>query len=210
MTGLSLNAYAQTSDLIVLDQRNNHGQFSIDNVHVVEKQYYKVIFMDVHVKVKDLALEDIADVYWTSITLTNENGKKYSAEGRDGPDCKKDWDGTFWDSTTVKGSDGGIGMHSFCYMVEKEFHNFKVYYIIPFNNLNNPYTPFQIGNIVLDQSNDPTSTPSSSSTDSNPSSSIPSISSASQSATNIFEQLMNFLRQIFHFMILGTSFLNDS
>jgi hypothetical protein len=201
MIGFSLNAYAQTSDLIALDQRNNHGQFSIDNVHVVEKQYYKVIFMDVHVKVKDLALEDVADVYWTSITLTNENGKKYSAEGKNGPDCKKEWDGTFWESTTVKGSDGGIGMHSLCYMVEKEFHNFKVYYTIPFSmppNYTTLYPSVQIGDIILNQSNDPTY-----SGGSNPSTSSPSV-------TNFFEQLMNYLKQIFHFMILDSPFLNDS
>ena len=222
--GLSLNAYAQTSDLIPLDQRNHYGQFSIDNVQVSEKDYYKVVSMDVHVKVKDLALEDISDVYWDSITLTNENGKKYQPEGNGGPDCKKEWDGTFWPNTTVTGSEGGIGQHSFCFMVEKEFTDFKVYYTIPFyniNNPNNPYPSFQIGNIDLTQNTNtqvqtPSSSPSdsnlsaSSPSDSNLSASSPSDSSISPSTTNIFEQLTSFLKQIFHFMILGSSFLNDS
>ncbi|MGI0060329.1 MAG: hypothetical protein ACREBJ_11245 [Nitrosotalea sp.] len=151
----SADASAQTSDLVLLDDRNHYGQFSIDNVHVVEKNYYKVIFMDIHVKAKDLALEDTANVFWDSITLTNENGKKYQPEGNDGPDCKKAWDGTFYVISSVAGSDGGIGQHSSCYMVEKEFNNFKVYYTIPYYNYN--LHSFPIGNVVLNEKNDPTS-----------------------------------------------------
>lgn len=216
--GLSLNAYAQTSDLIRLDDQNHYGQLSIDNVHVSEKEYYKLVMMDVHVKVKDLALEDFANVYWGSITLTNENGKKYQPEGNVDANCnKKQFDGTFYTIPGVKGTEGGIGQQSLCYMVEKEFNNFKVYYTIPFyntHNPDNPFTSFQIGNIDLTNANGQISSSSSNSYDSNPSISNPPASSSSsdtsQSTTNIFEQLMSFLKQIFHFMILGTSLLNDS
>ncbi len=211
--GLSLNAYAQTSDLIQLDDRNHYGQFSIDNVHVSEKEYYKLVLMNVHVKVKNLALEDTANVYWDSITLTNENGKKYQAETNVDTDCnKKGFDITFYELQTVSGTEGGIGQHSLCFMVEKEFNNFKVYYTIPFYNINNPSNPFssyQIGSIDLTNINGQVTTPSSSPSDSSPSVS-PTYTGTSPAPTNIFEQLMNWLKQIFHFMILGSSFLHDS
>jgi len=212
MTGMSLNAYAQASNIIRLDDQNHYGQLSIDNVHVSEKEYYKLVIMDVHVKVKDLALEDFANVYWGSITLTNENGKKYQPEGNVDANCnKKQFDGTFYTIPGVKGSEGGIGQQSLCYMVEKEFNNFKVYYTIPYyntNNPDNPYTSFQIGNIDLTNTDGQVTAPSSPSDSS--SSPNPSISTTSQSTANIFEQLMNFFKQIFHFMILGSTLLNDS
>jgi hypothetical protein len=195
---IPITSFAQASDLIPLDDRNHYGQFSIDNVHVSEKEYYKVIFIDVHVKVKDLALEDSSEVFWDGITLTNENGKKYQAIKNVGSDCNpKQWDGTFYVMQGVSGKEGGIGQHSLCYMVEKEFYNFKVYYNIPYYTIPNSdmHSPsFQIGNIVLNQSNDPTFNGVS-----NPSTSNPSTSSTSQSATNIFTQFFDWLKSLFHF-----------
>lgn len=202
MIVLSLNAYAQTPNTVLLDEQNHYGQFSIDNVRVFEKDYYKVVSMNVHVKVKDLALEDSSNVYWYSITLTNENGKKYQAEGGVDADCnKKGWDGTFYEVQMVSGSEGGIGQHSLCYMVEKEFNNFKVYYTSPLNNPNNPFPVFQIGSIDLTQdTNDQVQTlsqnPSNSSQSSPSNFSSPS---TSQSQTDIFEQLIDMIKNLFHF-----------
>ena len=204
MIGLPLNAYAQTSDLVPLEDKKHYAQFSIDNVRVEEKDYYKVIFMDVHIKVKDLALEDSTEING-KVTLTNENGKTYQPNP---PDCQLP---CLFPLTLITGAEGGIGKISVQYMVEKEFNKFKVYYNIPYydmqNPSNNPYPSFQIGSIDLTNVNGQVPTPSSSPSDTNPSSNL-STSNISQS-TNIFEQLMNWLKQIFHFMILG-SFLHDS
>jgi len=174
------SALAQTSDLILLDTQNHYGQFSIDNVHVVEKQYYKIIYIDVHVKVKDLALEDSATAYLDGITLTNENGKKYQST------CTNVGAGTFYDTQTVSGRDGGIGMRSLCYMVEKEFSNFKVYYTIPYYNFNTHST--QIGDIVLDQRNDPTINPTSDIGNSN-----------TPNTLDFFSQLIQWFKNLFKF-----------
>jgi len=186
----SVTAFAQTSDVIPLDDRNHYGQFFIDNVHVSEKDYYKVIFMDVHVKVKDLALEDGTSVFPNGIGITNENGKKYGIEVS-GPDCSY----PAFSEYQTSGSQGGLIHFSVCYMVEKEFNNFKVHYTN--TQVGYPLQISSIGSIDLTNINGQVSTQSSSSLDSSPPTSNPSVSSVSQSTVNIFEQFMNFLKQIF-------------
>lgn len=188
MMGLSFNAYAQTSDIIQLDDLNHFGQISIKNIHVSEKEYYKEIYMDVHVQANDLALEDGFGINAQSFTIMNQNGKSYGTSS----DCNM----PTWD-VPILGKKGGFGDFSICFEVEKEFNDFKIYY--KYHSLNYfDRSAVQIGNISLNEKNDPTSSP------------LTSTPSSSPSITNFFEQLMNYLKQLFHFMILGSSFLNDS
>jgi hypothetical protein len=147
---IPVSSFAQTSGIIPLDEFNHKGEISINNINVSEREYYKVIFMNVHVKIKDLALEDGTIINTSNIRITNENGKTYGPEGL-GQDCKAP---TF-SETSITGSEGGIGKFSLCYRVEKEFNNFKVYYTYYSYDLK-PHT-YQIGNIVLNQKNEPTS-----------------------------------------------------
>jgi hypothetical protein len=206
LIGLSFNVYAQTSNTVLLDDRNHMGQFSINNVSVSEKQYYKVIFMNIDVKVNNLGMEDGTTILPNSITLVNDNGTSY---GQDTQECSP----PIW-GLSLDGKEGGVGTLSTCYSVEKNFNNFKVYYSF-WDDADGTRHSYQIGNIDLTQdTNDQvqmlSSSPSNSSqSSSNFSSSNYSTSSTSQSATDIFGQLMNFLKQIFHFMILGPSFRND-
>ena len=55
--------------------------------------------------------------------MTNENGKTYGPEGL-GQDCSA----ITLNEMSITGTEGGAGQFSLCYMVEKEFNNFKVYY----------------------------------------------------------------------------------
>ena len=223
MIGLSLNAYAQTSGIIPLDGLHHSGVVSIQNIQVSEKEFYKVIHLNVQFKVKDLGLEDSAFFEPNSIKLVNENGKSYYPEYEEctatdpagtvsfPPPCRHvETDcGVPMFEFGIKGTEGGIGNYHPCFRVEKEFNNFNVYYgyYVQFPKTIMGYT--QIGNIDLTQSASGQATPSNPS-DSNPSTSNPPSSSTDQSATNVFEQLLNFLKQIFHFMVLGSTLLNDS
>jgi len=213
LIGTSANASAQTSGIIPLDGLHHNGVVSIQNIQVSEKEYYKVIHLNIQFQVKDLGLEDSAWFEPNSIKLVNENGKSYLPEYEEctatdpagtvsfPPPCRHVQTdcGVPMFEFGIKGTEGGIGNYHPCFRVEKEFNSFNVYYgyYVQFPKTIMGYT--QIGNIDLTQNtNGQDTTPSTSPSDSNP-----STSSASQSTANIFEQLMNFLKQIFHFMILG-------
>lgn len=178
-----MNAAAQTSDLIPIDHKH-YGYFSIDNIRVSEHEYYKEVLMDVHVKVKDLALEDGIAAPWYSIILTNENGKTYQPKVTTGKDCKVD-PYTFY-NTGISGADGGIGMHCISFMVEKEFNKFNVYYQIYSTPDATTYHNYLIGNIDLTQN-----------PFSNPISDIKNINMTKP--VDFFSQLIEWFKNLFHF-----------
>lgn len=135
-------SFAQTADNLPLDSRNHHGEVSIKNVKVIEKDYYKVIILDVRFKVTNLQLEDIVSIYPDSIKLVNEKGKTYFpnrdecnlpeplVKVPDGGPCyevKNECAKPVW-SFDIKGTEGGIGQYHPCFRVEKEFTDFKAYY----------------------------------------------------------------------------------
>lgn len=144
LIGLSVNALAQTSNIVPLDNRNHYGQFSINNVRVSEKQFYKVIFMDVHVQVKDLGLKDSTTILPYSITIVNKNGKTYSV-----PPLQEECTRPTW-GVDIYGNKGGVGTYSTCFRVDKEFNNFKVYY--SYNGVDSKSHSYPIGNVDLNQS----------------------------------------------------------
>jgi hypothetical protein len=170
--GFSFDASAQTSGIIPLDAFNHHGEISIENVQVSEKEFYKVIHLNIQIKVKDLGLEDSAWFEPDSIKLVNENGKSYLPTREEctateppgtlfsypGPCFKVENEcGKPMNPFGIKGTEGGIGNYHPCFRVEKEFNNFKVYYGYdkPFKPILDEYNP--IGNIILNEKNEPTS-----------------------------------------------------
>lgn len=205
--GLSSNAYAQTSGLIPIGFKHM-GEVSIDNVSVDEKEYYKIVHVKLYMKINGLALED-GDSLNGAILLQNANGKTY---GGTLCDYQNPLEASHFTETSFVGTQGGINKPTFCYNVEKEFNQLTVY-LQQYSNSDASYHKYLIGNIDLTQTSSSSSSDSGSSpsslSDSNPSSSNSATASGS-SSTNIFDQLMNFLKQIFHFMVLGSSFLNDS
>lgn len=172
---IPISAFAQTSGIIPLDAFNHYGEISIKNVQVSEKEFYKVIHLNIQIKVKDLGLEDGASFEPDSIKLVNENGKSYLPTREEctateppgtlvsypGPcfkvenECGK----SMWDFS-IKGTEGGIGNYHPCFRVEKEFNNFKVYYGYrkttgELRQYLFEYNP--IGKIILNEKNEPTS-----------------------------------------------------
>ena len=162
----STNVFAkQTSGIIQLDELNHYGEVSIKNFQVSEKEFYKVIHLNIQIKVKDLALEDGASVFPKAIKLVNENGKSYLPTreectipdpliiGPQGGPCheaKNDCGMPNW-WISIKGTEGGIGEYHPCFRVEKEFNNFKVYYTLHVGGLNYKDYEYLIGDIAVDQ-----------------------------------------------------------
>lgn len=74
---IPITSFAYTTNNIPLDSRNHYGEVLVKNVKVLEKEFYKVIVLDIQIKVKDLELERSAWIEPDSIKLVNENGKVY-------------------------------------------------------------------------------------------------------------------------------------
>ena len=140
---MPITSFAQTSGLIPIDNKHM-GEISIDNVRVVERDYYKVIYTNVHVKVENLALED-GTILEGEIILQNNNGKIYGPELQDCNVHFQDFSGTA--NYTILGSEGGIKTYTLCYEVEKEFNHFTVYVLKSYPT----YHQIQIGTIDLNQ-----------------------------------------------------------
>jgi len=171
---LSSIAYAQTSNIIQLDvdQLNHHGTVTVKNIQVDEKEFYKVIHLNIQIKVNNLALEDSASIDPNSIELVNEKGKTYlptnvdctvpdgGAVG-DGRPCfyaENECGKPVW-PFLIYGTKGGIGEYHPCFRVEKEFSNFTVNY--GYMKLNHEYMSMYmdyepIMKISLNEKNDPT------------------------------------------------------
>ena len=115
---IPITSFAQTTDNIKLDF-THYGKFSIQNLQVSEKEFYKEISMNVQIKVQDLELEDIVFMAPFDIRLVNENGKIYTPQVAE---CRTPV------TVTITGSKGGIGGFPVCFWVEKEFNNFKIQY----------------------------------------------------------------------------------
>lgn len=168
------NVYAQTSGIIQLDvdQEHHHGTVSIKNIQVDEKEFYKVIHLDIQIKVIDLGLENSASIDPNAIELVNERGKAYLPTNAD---CTVPDGGAAGDSRPcfqaendcgkpvwfflIYGTKGGIGEYHPCFRVEKEFNNFTVNY--GYMKLDHYYETTQVGyepimKISLNEKNDPT------------------------------------------------------
>lgn len=133
--------FAQTSN-IELDSRNNYGEISVKNVKVIEREFYKVIVLNIQFQAKDLELENGVSIYPDSIKLVNENDKVYFPTRDEckipGPIIKTPDGGPCYEVEnecgkpvwrfSIKGIEGGIKSYHPCFRVEKEFDSFKVYY----------------------------------------------------------------------------------
>jgi len=135
---MPITSFAQSTGDVRLGGGKYDGVFTIQNVKVVEKDTYKIIFMDVTIRVKNL---ESKDVYWhsaSSIKLVNENDKSYYFPfgGCAGTP----------EFLVIYPNRGGVDTYSTCFKVEKEFNNFKIQY--QNNNLKKSY---EIGKIDLNQ-----------------------------------------------------------
>lgn len=193
--------FAQAAPSIELDSRNNYGEVSVKNIRVIEKEFYKVIVLNINFQAKDLELEHIISIYPDAVKLVNENGKLYFPE-RD--ECKmaeplvKTPDGgpcyqvenecgkpVWWFS--IKGTEGGIKNYHPCFRVEKEFSNFKIYYgHEKFGKSLSDST--QIGTINLNELNQQITKNNSD-----------NISGLPKKSTDFFSQLMDMFRSWFNF-----------
>lgn len=110
----------QTADNVLIDRNGvKYGEFSVQNVRVTEKEFYKIITIDIHIKVKNLELENMVLISPKNTVLINENGKSYYQQPNE---CSTPL------LYEMKGKTGPNGAYSTCFSVEKEFDNFKVYH----------------------------------------------------------------------------------
>lgn len=166
--GFLLDASAQqTSGNVPLDSFNHTGEISIQSVQVDEKEYYKVVHLNVQIKISNLALEDTAWFEPNSIKLVNENGKRYFPTRNDCPTIREGtigiatWPSSCYQPATdcgypgvafpVYGTQGGIVNYHPCFEVEKEFNKFNVYfgYDRPFHPVLDQW--IMVGSIDLSQ-----------------------------------------------------------
>lgn len=115
------NSFAQTADIVITGQGigKKYGDFSVQNVRVSEKQHYKVVTIDVHVKVKNSELQDWFVFSPIQTNLVNLKGKSYPP---DPSECKIP---TMYQVSGKKGPDF---TYSLCFSVEKDINEFKVTY----------------------------------------------------------------------------------
>jgi len=176
-------SFGQTSDEIPVGSGKYDGVFTIQNVKMVENDTYKMISMDVTIKVKNL---ESKDVYWhstSSITLVNENGKTYRVPFGG---C-----GGTPESLVIYPNRGGEGTYTTCFKVDKEFSNFKIQYQ---NNILKK--SYEIGNLDLNQINQQTvQTTEKSPIDTVIETKIPNTSKPK----DFFSQILDMLKKLFSF-----------
>ncbi len=159
------------ADNVLIDRHGSkRGEFSVQNVRVTEKEFYKVITIDVHIKVINLELENMVLVSPMNTILVNQNGKTYTQQF---DECKIPI------IYEMRGKTGPNGAFSTCFSVEKEFNNFKVYYKTDQSYL--------IGEIDLTKNNQPVKNSNNDELD------IP------KKSTDFFSQLIDMFRSWFNF-----------
>jgi len=199
--GLSLNAYAQTSNPIRFNDDNDILTITIKNVAVMQQNNVPYVTMDVYLQMQNLGQTYVTFFYKDSITLVDEQGVEYHRTA----DCPG------LNIMQIRGDNNGEANFPDCFNVDKRFNNYSIHYYDSYSRKS-----IVIGNIDLTQiSNGQVTSQSTNPSDSNPSTSSqsnsnPSSSGTSQSITNIFEQFMNFLKQIFSQASKSTQTLTSS
>ncbi len=161
-----------------------YGQFMPYDLQVIDKGRYNMIKFSINVTVNNLPFDVDLMFDGSPTILKDENSKIYNI---DLGEC------TFPSTSIIYGKKSDNTSYDACYSVDKNLKKFSIWYTER-QLANAGGNTIQIGNIDLTQHTDeqtPTTYLS------------PSTSSISTTTNNIFEQLMNFLKQIFHFMILG-------
>ncbi|UTY61748.1 MAG: hypothetical protein HPQ69_00010 [Marine Group I thaumarchaeote] len=118
------SGFAQYDDNVKISKSGiaKYGIFSVENIAITDREYYKLAKIFVNVKVQNLELEDrYILVSPTSFTLQNENGKSYFNQERD---CKSPAR-LFYEITGKTGSQVTIPL---CFHVENHYEFFEVYY----------------------------------------------------------------------------------
>ena len=174
---IPITAFAQSASNIPIDAKH-YGEFSVKNLKVSEKEFYKEISMEMHIKVQNLELEDAVFVAPLSIRLINENGKLYLPKVSE---CKTPV------TITILGTKGGTGGFPVCYWVEKEFNNFKIQYHNDITQKNS-----EIGKIDLSQQSIQTESPFESVTDIK-------IQDVEKTSKDFFSQIIDFFKRLFSF-----------
>jgi len=184
----SLQAFGQESipNRIVVGSSGGityYAQLTPYDLQVIEKNRYNVIKFSVKIKVEKLPFD--ANIFFdnTATVLKDENSKVY---GIDYQECASPY------GYQIEGKQSDSGSYGVCYSVDKNLEKFSILYD---NHYYAGQQSWQIGTIDLTQysqgnSQTPTTTAS-------------PITTSTSSTANIFEQLMNWLKQIFHFMVLG-------
>lgn len=90
-----------------------------DNPRTIEKEFYNVVYIDVHLTATDMKINDREFIPKESFTIVNENGEEYST---DSSECKIPV------GLGLSGKENPETMMTVCYSVEKQFKNFKMYY----------------------------------------------------------------------------------
>ena len=93
----------------------------VQNVKVVDKGAYNVIFVDLLFTAPNIEMGDWLMIYYTELMLENENGKTYKL---DPSECSIPPLNSF----QMTGKDGPTKVFSLCYSVEKKFSTFKMIY----------------------------------------------------------------------------------
>lgn len=172
-----------------------YGQFTPYGLQVIDKGRYNVIKFSVNVTVSNLPFDVDLMFDGNPTILKDENSTTYHV---DLGECQTPY------ISIINGKQSDNTSYNVCYSVDKSLKKFSIWYQERQLAIGGGNT-VQIGNIDLTQNvNGQIQTQPS-----NSSYASTSTSNTNQSVTNIFEQLMNLLKQIFHFVILGPSFLHD-
>ena len=119
---------SEDAENVIVSNRGHHvGTVSLQNVEVIDKEYYNLIKTSVKIKV-NVDLQEFVKIYYKSIAIVGEK-KVYEAEIS--PECKspRDYNGLRDDRFFhVSGKMGGEFIIESCFSVEKHYEEFDIYY----------------------------------------------------------------------------------
>lgn len=95
------------------------GTFSIEKIILSEKEYYRIISINLNIKAENLELGDTVFLSPIDFTLENEKGKKYVNQPQE---CSSPL------TYQITGKTGSNLSVIVCYEVEKEFDRFDVFF----------------------------------------------------------------------------------